>query len=336
MFYSTHNLKEYNTFGIDVTARYFARPQTVEEAKECLTKAHRLALPVFILGGGSNVLFTKDFEGLIISPAFMGIEVQDQTEDKVCVAAGAGVTWDDLVAWCVNRNWGGLENLSHIPGTVGAAPVQNIGAYGAEAKDVVSMVEGIYIDTLEPFRLPADQCAFGYRSSIFKHGLKGQTLITRVSFTLTATPQPNTDYGRIEEELQNQPDRSIQSVRRAVIAIRSQKLPDPKILGNAGSFFKNPAVKASLAKKIQEEYPNIPIYPSEIEGHHKLPAAFLIEKCGWKGVKRGNVGVHKDQPLVLVAFEGAKGHEVLDLSTQIESSIQQKFGIQLDKEVNVL
>jgi len=336
MFHSNYNLRESNTFGIDVTTRLFARPQTIKEAKEALKEAHHLALPVFVLGGGSNVLFTKNFDGLIIKPAFLGIEVVNQTEDKVYIAAGAGVIWDDLVAWCVDRNWGGLENLSHIPGTVGAAPVQNIGAYGAEAKDVVSAVEGIYIDTLKSFSLSAGQCAFGYRNSIFKNDLKGQTLITRVFFILSTVPQPNTNYGSIEQELQNQPDRSIQSVRRAVVAIRSQKLPDPQILGNAGSFFKNPSVAASLVMEIQEEYPNIPIYPSDIEGHYKLPAAFLIEKSGWKGARKGNVGVHKDQPLVLVAYEGASGGEVLELSTQVEASVKQKFGIQLEREVNVI
>ena len=336
MFLHDYNLKEYNTFGMDVTTRYFAMPRSVDAAKEALQEAHRLALPVFILGGGSNVLFTQNFDGLIIKPAFGGIDGVLQTQDKALVSAGAGVLWDDLVAWSVERNWGGLENLSHIPGTVGAAPVQNIGAYGAEVKDVIVKVEGIYTDTLEPFSLTGTQCAFGYRSSIFKNELKGRILITRVFFHLSNAPSPNTDYGRLESELQNQPDRSIQSVRRAVISIRSQKLPDPKIVGNAGSFFKNPVVKESQLQKIKVDYPDIPVYSSEIEGYCKLPAAFLIEKCSWKGAREGQVGVHTDQPLVLVAYKGAKGHEVLQLSAQIEASVKKKFGVVLEREVNVL
>ena len=336
MFQNDHNLKAYHTFGIDVLTRYFARPSSVEEAKEVLAEAQRLALPVFILGGGSNVLFTKDFDGLVIKPELSGIEVIGETKDRVCVAAGAGVVWDDLVAWCVERNWGGLENLSHIPGTVGAAPVQNIGAYGAEAKEVVLKVEGFYIDTLKPFVLTGAACAFGYRSSIFKTRLKGRVLITRVCFNLSTVPQPNTRYGQIEQELTRYSDRSIQSVRLAIVAIRSRKLPDPQIMGNAGSFFKNPTVDASLMQKMKESYPDIPVYSSDIEGYYKLPAAFLIEKAGWKGVRKGNVGVHANQPLVLVAFDGAKAGEVLQLSEEIQNSVKKMFGVFLELEVNLV
>ena len=336
MFQSKFRLKEYNTFGIEATARYFAAPSLVEEAVEVVAEANRLALPLFVLGGGSNVLFTKDFEGLVIKPMFSGIEAIAQYADKVCVAAGAGEAWDDLVAWCVERNWGGLENLSHIPGTVGAAPVQNIGAYGVEAKDTISVVEGFFLDTLERFSISGADCAFGYRTSLFKTELKKRVMITRVLFSLSTVPQPNTDYGRIEQELQNQPDRSIQSVRQAVIAIRNQKLPDPKKLGNAGSFFKNPYVDDFLVQKIKSLYPDIPVYGSDLVGCSKLPAAFLIDKCGWKGRSVGRVGVHSEQPLVLVAYEGAEGTHVLELSKQIQNSVREKFGVILEPEVDVL
>ena len=333
----THqSLKRYNTFGIDVSVRFLAKVSSIEEAETAIKEAKHLDLPILVLGGGSNILFTKDFNGMVIKPEFMGIEVTGREADRVEVAAGAGVVWDDLVACCVDRGWGGLENLSHIPGTVGAAPVQNIGAYGAEAGDAIVRVEGIYIDTLEPFVFLGSDCGFGYRSSIFKTDLRNNILITRVFFSLSSAPQPNTDYGRIEQELQNQPDRSIGSVRQAIITIRSQKLPDPAKIGNAGSFFKNPVVASSLALNIQADYPQIPIYPADLPGYCKLPAAFLIEKTGWKGLRQGRVGVHTDQPLVLVAYDGAQGQEVLDLSLCIQASVSNKFGVFLEPEVNIL
>jgi len=336
MIFAHQSLKGYNTFGFDVTARYFAQPASIKEAMEAITEAHRLGAPLYVLGRGSNVLFTQDFDGLIIKPALLGIEVVEQAADHVVVAAGAGEVWDHLVAWCVDRNWGGLENLSHIPGTVGAAPAQNIGAYGAEAKDTIVKVEGLFIDTLKPFVFSAAECAFGYRNSIFKTELKNRVLITKVFFKLSTAALPNTDYGRIEEELQSQPDRSIRCIRQAIINIRNQKLPDPAKMGNAGSFFKNPTVTEVLALKIQATYPNMPLYPADLPGYGKLPAAFLIEKSGWKGVRKGNVGVHDTQPLVLVAFEGAKGSEILDLSMQIQRSVKEKFDILLEPEVNIL
>ena len=335
MFIVNHNLKQYNTFGFEVTARYYAEPSSVEEAKEVVAEAHRLKIPVLVLGGGSNVLFTKDYDGLVIKPAMMGIDVLHQCDQKVSISVGAGVVWDDLVEWCVARNWGGLENLSHIPGSVGAAPVQNIGAYGAEVKDVVKEVHGFYLETIQSFSLSVTECVFGYRSSVFKTTLKDKTLITHVVFNLSTTPQPNTRYGQIEQELQNYPDRSIQSVRHAITSIRSQKLPDPQKIGNAGSFFKNPVVAESLALQIKAAFPQIPLYEAHT-GSYKLPAAFLIEKAGWKGVRRGNVGVHGDQPLVLVAFEGATGAEVVTLSTQIQESVKERFGVWLEPEVNLL
>jgi len=211
-----------------------------------------------------------------------------------------------------------------------------IGSYGVEVKDVVTKVEGLFLDTLEPFTFTATACAFGYRTSLFKTELKDKTLITKVFFTLSTNPVPNTTYGQIEEELLKQPDRSIQSVRNAVINIRSQKLPDPAIFGNAGSFFKNPTVPESLAFQIRAAYPHIPLYQTDIQGFYKLPAAFLIDQCGWKGVRKGNVGVHINQPLVLLAFEGATGAEVLHLSQEIQNSVQERFGVTLEREANVV
>ena len=338
MLLNNYNLKKQNTFGIDITTRYFAMPRSIEAAKKAVAEGLRLQAPIFILGGGSNVLFSKDFDGLIIKPLFGGVEMIEKNveEARIVVGVGAGVFWDDLVAWSVQRNWGGLENLSNIPGTVGAAPVQNIGAYGVEVKDAIINVEGFYIDTLKPFSLTAAECAFGYRTSIFKQDLKGKVFITRVLFSLSTAPQATTDYGRIEQELQQQPDRSIHSVRQAIIAIRAQKLPDPQKIGNAGSFFKNPMIEVSLAHKILEAFPNMPLYSAETPAYCKVPAAFLIEKCGWKGVRKGSVGVHCDQPLVLVAFEGATGKEVLHLSEEIQNSVREKFGIMLETEVNIL
>ena len=319
MILTDQSLKQYNTFGIDVTAHYLAKVFSVEEAKEAIREAHGSGLPVLTLGGGSNMLFTRDVCEMIIKPELMGIEVTGKRGDRVTVAAGAGVIWDDFVAWCVDRGWGGLENLSHIPGTVGAAPVQNIGAYGAEAKDSIVRVEGIYIDTLDPFVLLGTECSFGYRNSIFKTDLSGKALITKVFF-----------------ELQNLPVPSLRSTRQEVITIRSQKLPDPAKMGNAGSFFKNPMVDTALALSIQSDYPNLPLYPGEKPGSSKLSAAFLIDRAGWKGVRKGNVGVHPNQPLVLVAFEGATGGEVVDLSKEIHDSVAEKFGVMLEREVIVV
>ena len=314
-----HNsLKKYHTFGIEVTARYFAQISSTDEAIQTIKEAKRLDVPVLVLGGGSNMLFTRDFDGMIIKPELRGIDVIDQKADRITVAAGSGVIWDDFVVWCVSRGWGGLENLSHIPGTVGAAPVQNIGAYGAEAKDAVVLVEGIYLDTLESFVFSGTDCSFGYRNSIFKTLLKGRTLITKVFF-----------------ELQKGNDRSIRSTRQEIIHIRNQKLPDPAKLGNAGSFFKNPMVEMSMALHIQTEFANMPLYPGEREGYAKLSAAFLIDQAGWKGVRRGNAGVHGNQPLVLVAYEGATGQEVVDLSEEIQRSVHEKFGVALEREVNI-
>lgn len=336
MFKSYYSLAKHNTFGIDVYARFFAEPATVEEAMEAVDMAHRMLLPIFVLGGGSNILFTKNFEGLILSPKLMGMEVVKKKTDKVYVASSAGEVWDDLVVWCVLNNWGGIENLSHIPGTVGAAPVQNIGAYGVEVKDSIEKVEGFYLDTMDPFSISRSDCAFGYRKSIFKTELQGNVLITKVFFVLSSHPKPNTDYGRIVQYIQNQNDRSIQSIRQAIITIRSQKLPDPQKMGNAGSFFKNPSVDESILQKVRERFPDIPFYPTETDGYVKLPAAYLIEKCGWKGVKVGRVGVHFEQPLVLVAYEGATGEEVMELSKKIQHSVYEKFNVKLDREVVAL
>ena len=334
MIRENQSLQAYNSFGLDVCARYFAQPESIEALKSCVTTAQGQGLPVLILGGGSNFLFETDVNGWVIQPLLRGIEIVWQADGRIGLGVGAGEVWDDLVAYCVDRGWGGLENLSLIPGRVGAAPVQNIGAYGAEAKDVITAVEGLYLDSLEPFFLSEADCGFGYRDSIFKRALKDKVVITKVFFELSTRPETKTDYGRIAEMLAQQPDNSIRSVRAAVMAIRREKLPDPEVLGNAGSFFKNPSLPKDKALAIQALYPSMPIYNSDIEGYSKIPAAFLIEQCGWKGQWQGLVGVHSQQPLVLVAHKGATGAALAKLYQKIQASVQEKFGVSLECEVN--
>ena len=334
MIKENQSLQAYNTFGIDVCARYFAQPDSIDALKACLRQAQAQGLPVLILGGGSNFLFVSDVEGWVVQPLLKGIELVWQTDGRIGLGVGAGEIWDDLVAHCVAQGWGGMENLSLIPGRVGAAPVQNIGAYGAEAKDVITAVEGLYLDSLEPFFLPAADCAFGYRDSIFKRALKDKVVITKVFFELSTRPETKTDYGRMAEMLAQQADTSIASVRAAVMAIRREKLPDPAELGNAGSFFKNPSLPTDQALAIQAHYPKMPLYDSDIVGCSKIPAAFLIEQCGWKGYQRGLVGVHSQQPLVLVASKGATGADIAKLYQEIQDSVQEKFDVSLECEVN--
>ena len=334
MIQENQSLQAYNTFGLDVCARYFAQPQSMEELKTCLRQAQAQGLAVLILGGGSNFLFETNVNGWVVQAQLRGIEEVWQADGRIGLGVGAGEVWDDLVAYCVDKGWGGLENLSLIPGRVGAAPVQNIGAYGAEAKDVITAVEGLYLDSLEPFFLPAAACGFGYRDSIFKRELKDKVVITKVFFALSTRPETKTDYGRMAEMLAQQPDNSIRSVRAAVMAIRREKLPDPELLGNAGSFFKNPSLPTDKALAIQACYPKMPLYDSDIAGYSKIPAAFLIEQCGWKGYRRGLVGVHDQQPLVLVAHKGANGADIARLYREIQASVKQKFDLALECEVN--
>jgi UDP-N-acetylmuramate dehydrogenase len=328
------SLKPYNTFGIDVKAASFASFDSIEELITLLPsiKSHE----TLISGGGSNMLFTKDFEGLFVRNCIKGIQEIERTETHVVIEAGAGELWHDFVMYCVDRGYGGLENLSLIPGCVGASPMQNIGAYGVEIKDTFAYLDAVEISTGEIKRFHLADCAFGYRESVFKRALKNQYVICKVAFTLTLQPVINTSYGVIEAELKQMgiSNPGIKDVSKAVIRIRQSKLPDPKELGNAGSFFKNPVVTEEVLQSIQSTYKRVPSYPAG-EGHVKLAAGWLIEQAGWKGKQFGNVGVHELQALVLVNYGGGTGKEIYELSQRIIDDIQEKFGVSLEREVNI-
>jgi len=328
-----YSLKAHNTFGFDVSADYFAVPATVEELQKLLADERYRTLPHLILGGGSNLLFCSDFKGLVIHPQIKGIERVGEDTNFVYLRVGAGVVWDDLVAYAVENNWGGIENLSFIPGHVGASPVQNIGAYGVEAKDTIHQIECVLIATGEEKVFTNSECCFGYRDSIFKH--EWRAIVTHVTFRLHKQPQLCTHYAQVEDELKNYPDRSLATVRQAIIAIRRRKLPDPAELGNAGSFFKNPVVSKTTAERLAAYDPQMTLYPVDNE-HIKLPAGRLIELAGWKGKRTGNVGVHAQQALVLVNYGGGTGSEIYQLAQAIQTSVYEKFGIALELEVTRL
>lgn len=327
------SLKGITTFGIEANAKTFVQPANDDEIVNFL-KSNKTQ-PIFVLGGGSNIIFTSDFEGVVLQPSEKSIEVVSEDDESATLRVGAGMEWDDLVKLTVEKGLGGLENLSLIPGHVGACPVQNIGAYGVEVKDTIAAVEGFYLDSAEHFCFDNDYCQFGYRDSIFKRELKGKIAITHVSFKLSKSPTLKTHYGNIEEELKNHSERTIQTVRDAVISIRERKLPDPKVMGNCGSFFKNPTISKDEFDTIRTQYSNVPNYPAA-DGKIKVPAAWLIETCGYKGIKKGNVGVHSQQALVLINLGNATGKEVIALADEIIAAVSDKFGVTLEKEVNIL
>lgn len=329
------SLRHLNTFGIQCTAAHYAAFSSVAELKEAIKSAIQ---PLLILGGGSNILFTQDFNGTVLKNEIRGIEVLREDEDNIELRVGAGEVWHEFVMHCVRHNYGGIENLSLIPGTVGASPMQNIGAYGVEIKDVFVQLEALNLETLELEVFDHAACSFGYRESVFKRALKDKYVITRVTFRLTKkSHQLKTDYGAIQEELTKKGilDPKLADISEAVIAIRQSKLPDPKEIGNAGSFFKNPVVERSVLEKIQLAYEDVPNYPAT-DGFVKLAAGWLIEKAGWKGYRSGDVGVHSKQALVLVNYKEAKGGEIEALSQEIILDIQQKFGVTLEREVNLM
>ena len=338
------DLRPYNTFGIAAQAAALARFTSVAELRALLAAPELQGLPRLVLGGGSNVLLTRDWPGVVLLNRIEGIELLAQEGEQVIVRAGSGVVWHQLVMHCVANGWSGLENLSLIPGSVGAAPMQNIGAYGAEIKDRFDHLEALRIEDGEVVRFNAADCRFGYRESYFKREGKDKYIILNVAFRLSTAPVVNVSYGSIKQELQKrgitQP--SIREVSDAVIAIRSSKLPDPLALGNAGSFFKNPVVPAAVADGIKAHTPDLVTYPAG-EGHVKLAAGQLIEKAGWKGFKQlhadgrsGGYGVHTDQALVLVNHGQSTGQEVYDLSTRILESVRERFGVELEREVNII
>lgn len=331
------SLKPYNTFGMDVNASHFARFSSVEELNQILNYPEVKNLPLLILGGGSNLLLTKNFEGLVLKNELHGISIVKTENEITYVKSAAGEVWHNFVLFCIENNLGGVENLSLIPGSVGAAPMQNIGAYGIEIKDVFHELEAYEIASGKIRTFNLTECKFGYRESVFKQDFKNQYIITSVTFRLTKNPKLNTSYGAINDELQKQgiSNPSIKDVSNAVIAIRKGKLPDPKEIGNSGSFFKNPVVLKSHLEKLKESYADIPSYPVD-ETHVKLAAGWLIEKAGWKGKTLGNYGVHKNQALVLVNYGGAIGSDIFKLSEDILQSIKKQFGVELEREVNIL
>ncbi|WP_276372433.1 UDP-N-acetylmuramate dehydrogenase [Chryseolinea sp. H1M3-3] len=332
------DLFPYNTFGIQATAKYFTTIKSVEEAKSLFASEIFKKEKYFILGGGSNLLLTKDFDGLVIKVEIYGKEIVREDDSTVTLRVGAGENWHAFVMYCVDRNYGGIENLSLIPGTVGAAPMQNIGAYGVEIKKNILGVEAVEISTGDVRYFDNESCKFGYRESIFKQELKDKFLISSVTFQLTKKDhQFNVSYGAIDETLKQlgAKNLSLKAISDAVIYIRSNKLPDPTRIGNAGSFFKNPSIQADLMDFIKKDFPSLPSYPST-NGLVKIPAAWLIEQCGWKGKTFDNIGVHQHQALVLVNYGGGKGEKIWELAMKIKESVKEKFNITLQAEVNVI
>ncbi len=330
------SLKPYNSFGIDKKARFFVVVKSSSELIKALKWGNDQDLIILILGGGSNILLTQDLDALVIKIEIIGINADWETNDHVWVEVGAGESWHDLVLFAIENNWAGIENLSLIPGTVGASPMQNIGAYGVEIKDVFHSLKALNRLTYEIEEFEANQCRFGYRESVFKNELKGLYIILSVTFKLDKIPHLKLEYGAIKETLALHRIESptIKSVSDVVIEIRQSKLPDPKIIGNAGSFFKNPTISIEQYATLKNSYSTIPGYPNE-EGI-KVPAAWLIEQCGWKGKRFGEVGVHENQPLVLVNYGTGDGAAIRDLSIKIQRSVFDKFGINLHPEVNFL
>lgn len=327
------SLKPYNTFAIDSIADYFVRIKSESELIEILNNQQYKALPKLILGGGSNMLLTAPFHGLVIKMEIPGIEVIEENENHVFVRVGAGQDWDNFVEYCVKHNWSGIENLSLVPGTVGACPVQNIGAYGVEVKDCIEKVEGINRITLQKISFSNNDCQFGYRSSIFKKKMAGQCIITHVTFKLNKKLNPILNYGNIKDGIEKIGAVSLENIRKVIIDIRNSKLPDPKDAPNAGSFFKNPVIANLKAEKLKESWPNIVLYPTGCETT-KVSAAWLIDNAGLKGFMYKDAKVHDRQPLVLVNLGNASGNDILELASMVCQKVKEKFDVELEMEVN--
>ncbi|WP_276132796.1 UDP-N-acetylmuramate dehydrogenase [Polluticoccus soli] len=329
------SLKPYNTFGIDIPAESFIEINDHDALADILTDKS-LPAKKNILGGGSNVLLTQPVKGLTILNKGKGIIKVNEDDEKVWIDVNSGEVWHDLVLYSINNGWAGIENLSLIPGTVGASPMQNIGAYGVEAKETIESVTFWHLDDKAYITLNNNDCRFGYRDSIFKHELKNKVFITSVRYRLNKIPTFNISYGAIEQELEkmNVTELSIKAISDAVISIRTSKLPDPKQIGNAGSFFKNPSIAITQYIQLKEQYPDMPSYPVN-ESQVKIPAGWLIEQCGWKGFRDGNIGVHQKQALVLVNYGGGSGSDIWALSEKVLNSVHEKYGIDLEREVQV-
>ncbi|MFZ1610430.1 MAG: UDP-N-acetylmuramate dehydrogenase [Chitinophagales bacterium] len=329
------SLQAYNTFGIAVNAQQFVEINEMSDL-ESLPEIVNKNENILILGGGSNLLFTQDYNGLVIKNNLKGITQTKEDTDTILIKAMAGETWHNLVMFCVENNFGGIENLSLIPGCVGASPIQNIGAYGVELQDVFVELEAMELQTGKIITVDKSTCNFGYRNSIFKHAWKGKYIIISVTLQLQKNPTLNTSYGAIQHTLSknNITNPTVKDISDAVIAIRQSKLPDPAVIGNAGSFFKNPEVEKSVYENLKKQFPDIPGYHTS-ETTTKIPAGWMIEQCGFKGKRIGNTGAHKDQALVLVNYGGATGKEIIALAMQIQKTVFEKFGVTIEPEVNV-
>lgn len=326
----------YNTFGMDVKASRFVEYASVEELRGLWNAEREAVARALHIGGGSNLLFASDYEGLILHSAIKGYTVVKETEEEVEVRVGAGEVWDDFVAYTVANGWYGAENLSLIPGEVGASAVQNIGAYGVEAKDLIVSVDTFGLETGEERRFMREECRYAYRESVFKQELKGKYAVTFVTYRLKKHPVFHLEYGNIRAELEKQGCQvDLENVRRIIIAIRQAKLPDPKVLGNAGSFFMNPVVPKMQFEALLAQYPDMPHYPVD-DAHVKIPAGWMIDRCGWKGKRVGHAGVHEKQALVLVNCGGATGKEVMHLAEEIVASVRERFGVTIRPEVNYI
>ncbi|MEN8203150.1 MAG: UDP-N-acetylmuramate dehydrogenase [Bacteroidota bacterium] len=333
--HNQYSLKEINTFGIDATASLYAAPESEEDLIRQMEAYDSKQMPLLVMGEGSNILFKGDYEGLIIRPGMKGLEVLEENEQEVLVRVGAYENWDNWVSVSVSKGWYGLENLSLIPGSVGSAPVQNIGAYGVELKDHFERADAWDLQHKKQVQLDRKACRFTYRSSIFKNDFRGRYIITHVVFRLQKKAQLQLNYGPVKEYFSKAGGTTARDLRDVIISIRRQKLPDPLEFGNAGSYFKNPLIDRTIFKCIRVDYPGIPNYP-DIENQVKIPAAWLIEQAGWKGKQIGNVGTWPTQPLVIVNYGGATGQEILDFSEQLRSDVDKQFGIYLEREVNVV
>lgn len=331
------SLKNFNTFGVEAKARYFAAISCYDELRSLIQERKPAEKKLLIMGGGSNLLFTGDFNGWILRNEIKGIEIIEDTDKHVLVKVGGGENWSDFVDSTVDNGWQGLENLSLIPGTAGAAPVQNIGAYGVEQKDVFVSLEACNLITGKICTYTRPECNFGYRSSLFKTTEKGKWFVLNIIYRLQKKPELNLDYAPLRKAFEGKPAEqiTIKAVCDAVKNIRRSKLPDPQTLGNAGSFFKNPVVRQEEFSRLQRQFPKIPFYQLE-NGNVKIPAGWLIEQCGWKGKRVGNTGVHHQQALVIVNFGEATGQEILQLANAIQYDVSQQFGIVLEPEVLIL
>ena len=333
-YYENIDISERNSFHVRQVAKRLVEFDRAEELPELFAKYG--AENWYVLSGGNNVLFTQDIDALLITPCDQTIAVVGESDTAVRVKVGAGVEWDDLVAWAVERELWGIENLSLIPGKAGAAPVQNIGAYGVEVKDVIRNVEMYFVEGGNFITLAAEHCGFGYRESVFKHSLKGRVVITAIEIELSKVANPRLGYGDVIREVEARGGASLANIRDAICSIRRSKLPDTAVLGNAGSFFKNPIVESEVAERLRADYPDMPSYPAQEEGKVKLAAGWLIDKAGMKGYKEGNVGVHERQALVLVNLGGATGGEVIAFAQKVVATVKESFGIEISPEVNVL